>query len=69
MTDTFIIDPNNITVVSRIEMTKMNWLTFMPCGIRINTETGEVVIPESLSLNEASLAFWNNIHRVAGGFY
>jgi hypothetical protein len=42
----------------------MNWLTFNPCGLRINLRTGEVVIPEGLSLDEASRAFWEGLGRV-----
>jgi hypothetical protein len=49
-----------------IQMTKMNWLTLMPSGIRIDMETGEVVIPEGLSLTDASRAFWEAVQRIAG---
>lgn len=34
------------------------WLTFMPSGLRINLHTGEVVIPDDLTLSEASRIFW-----------
>jgi hypothetical protein len=37
------------------------WLTLMPCGLRISFKTGEVVIPESLTLDEASRAFWEGL--------
>jgi hypothetical protein len=33
----------------------------MPCGLRISFKTGEVVIPESLTLDEASRAFWEGL--------
>jgi hypothetical protein len=41
----------------------MSWLTFMPSGLRINTATGEVVIPDGLSLDDASRTFWLNLGR------
>jgi hypothetical protein len=41
------------------------WLSFPACGLRINMETGEVVIPEGLSLDDASRAFWTGL----GGFW
>jgi len=48
----------------------MNWLTFNPSGLRINMRTGEVVIPEGLTLDEASRAFWDGLgklHPLAAG--
>ena len=42
------------------------WLTFMPCGLRISFKTGEVVIPEGLTLDEASRAFWEGLCRYYG---
>lgn len=45
------------------------WLTFMPCGLRINLKTGEVVIPDGLSLDEASLAFWQGLRQYYGVRY
>lgn len=41
-------------------------LTFMPCGLRIDLETGEVVIPEGLSLTDAAKAFWDAVQHVGG---
>lgn len=35
-----------------------NSITLTKCGITINTDTGEVSIPETLSLSEASREFW-----------
>ena len=45
---------------------EMNWLTFMPCGLKINLKTGEVEIPEGLSLDDASRAFWEGLNRYRG---
>ena len=48
-----------------------NWLTFNPCGVRINMETGEVVIPVSLTISDASRAFWDALSMFGprgGGF-
>ena len=42
------------------------WLTFYPCGLRISFKTGEVIIPEGLSLDEASLAFWHGLRQYYG---
>lgn len=36
-------------------------ITFSP-GISIDTRTGEVTIPDGLSLSEASKAFWTALH-------
>lgn len=41
-------------------------MTFMPSGIRIDIETGEVTIPDGLSLTEAAKAFWAAVQHVAG---
>jgi hypothetical protein len=42
-----------------------------PCGIVINMQTGEVTIPEGLSLTEASRAFWETVQKMSGrpGFW
>ena len=40
---------------------------FNPCGLRISLKTGEVIIPEGLSLDEASLAFWHGLRQYYGG--
>jgi hypothetical protein len=40
-----------------------SWLTFGASGIRVNLLTGEVQIPEHLSLSTASLAFWLELSR------
>ena len=37
------------------------WLTFSPCGLKINLNTGEVIIPQGLTLDEASRAFWEGL--------
>ena len=42
------------------------WLTFMPCGLKIDMETGEVVIPEGLALTDAARAFWAAVQHVSG---
>ena len=44
----------------------IEWLTFYPCGLRISFKTGEVIIPEGLSLDEASLAFWYGLRQYYG---
>ena len=44
-----------------------NWLTFNPCGVRINMETGEVVIPDCLSLTDAARAFWDAVDGLRRG--
>jgi hypothetical protein len=41
----------------------MQWVTFMPCGLRINMRTGEVVIPEDLTLDDASREFWQGLQQ------
>jgi hypothetical protein len=38
-----------------------NWLTFQPSGIKIELATGEVVIPEGLTLTDAARAFWDAV--------
>jgi hypothetical protein len=44
-------------------------MTFL-CGIKINLETGEVTIPEGMSLSEASRAFWEAVgDRYRPGFW
>lgn len=42
------------------------WLTLSPCGIKIDCETGEVIIPENLALTEAACAFWDAVQHVSG---
>lgn len=42
------------------------WLTFMPSGIKVNTETGEVSIPENINITEAAKHFWNSVALVRG---
>lgn len=44
----------------------MQWLTFNPSGLRINLKTGEVVIPEGLTLDDASRAFWEGLRQYYG---
>lgn len=39
----------------------IEWLTLMPSGLRISLLTGEVVIPEGLTLDDASRAFWEGL--------
>jgi AraC-like DNA-binding protein len=41
----------------------MEWLTFNPSGLRINMRTGEVIIPEGLTLDAASRTFWEGLGR------
>lgn len=38
-----------------------NWLTFHPSGLKVELETGEVVIPEGLTLTDAARAFWDAV--------
>ena len=38
-----------------------NWLTFQPSGLKIEMETGEVVIPEGLTLSDAAREFWEAV--------
>jgi hypothetical protein len=52
------------TSIQLADLEAMSWLTFATCGLRINMRTGEVVIPEGLSLDEASRAFWEGLSRV-----
>lgn len=47
-------------------MLPTNRLTLGQCGISINTQTGEVTIPDGLSLTDASLAFWDAVQRITG---
>ncbi len=49
--------------ISIAAATPINWLHFA-CGLRINTLTGEVVIPPDLSLDDASRAFWEGVGRL-----
>jgi hypothetical protein len=58
----WMTDPNVIATVT-FSQPKMNWLTLMPSGIKIDMETGEVVIPEGLSLTDASRAFWEAVSQ------
>jgi hypothetical protein len=45
-------------------------LTLGACGIKIDLETGEVTIPEGMSLTEASQAFWDAVgNRYRPGFW
>jgi hypothetical protein len=41
-------------------------LSLGPCGIKIDCETGEVVIPEGLELTDAARAFWAAVQHVSG---
>ena len=41
-------------------------LLLHPCGIQIDLETGEVMIPDGLPLTEAARAFWAAVQHVAG---
>jgi hypothetical protein len=41
-------------------------LTLKPCGIQIDLETGEVVIPDGLQLTDAARAFWAAVQHVSG---
>lgn len=42
------------------------WLSLDPCGIRIDVQTGEVVIPDGLQLTDAARAFWAAVQHVSG---
>jgi hypothetical protein len=42
------------------------FITFS-CGISINTQTGEVTIPDGISLSDASKAFWTALHTTFPG--
>jgi hypothetical protein len=44
-----------------LRATPNNWLTFNPSGIKIEMATGEVVIPDGLTLTDAARAFWDAI--------
>jgi len=39
------------------------YLSF-PCGLRINMDTGAVEIPDGLTIDEASRAFWEGLGRL-----
>jgi hypothetical protein len=41
------------------------WL-ILKCGIKIDMETGEVVIPDGLALTDAARAFWDAVQHVSG---
>jgi hypothetical protein len=41
-------------------------MTLNPSGIVIDTETGEVTIPEGLALTDAAKAFWAAVQHVSG---
>ena len=43
-----------------------SWLSLDPCGIRIDVQTGEVVIPDGLPLTDAARAFWAAVQHVSG---
>jgi hypothetical protein len=60
---TWTTDPNVVATVT-FSQPKMNWLTLMPSGIRIDMETGEVVVPEGLSLSDAARAFWEAVSHI-----
>jgi hypothetical protein len=45
------------------------YLTLSPCGIRIDMRSGEVEIPDGLSLTDASRAFWEAVGHKGGGFW
>jgi hypothetical protein len=49
----------------RMQLTAPTALTLGSCGISINLETGEVTIPEGLTLTEASRAFWEAVSHIA----
>lgn len=42
-------------------------ITFPGCGIAVNTKTGEVTIPDGLSMSAASRAFWDGLHDAFPG--
>ena len=55
---------------SSLSMMEMNpYLTLRLCGIRIDMRSGEVEIPEGLSLTDASRAFWEAVGHKGGGFW
>ena len=56
------IDGGNLS----LQLIRSPWLTFRPCGLRIDLETGEVVIPEGLALTDAAKAFWDAVQHVGG---
>lgn len=43
-------------------------LRFGPCQIEIDLTTGEVTIPEGLSLSDAARAFWEIVSEMHRGF-
>jgi hypothetical protein len=64
MIDTF--RPDDLVTIGKFHITAapvVDWLTFAASGLRINMRTGEVVIPEGLSLDEASRAYWEGLSK------
>jgi hypothetical protein len=55
-----------LTGVSIQTLKPSPWLQLMPSGIKIDCETGEVVIPEGLALTDAARAFWDAVQRISG---
>jgi hypothetical protein len=47
-----------------VAITDMSWLTFGGSGIQINMKTGEVNIPDDLTLTEAAQKFWNAVRQI-----
>jgi hypothetical protein len=67
MADSFTVAANYEMHVIRTNDEAFNWLTFSSSGLRINLRTGEVVIPEGLSLDDASRAFWEGLRAAFPG--
>jgi hypothetical protein len=56
----WVTDQQHYTLLS---LAPTNWLSFPACGLRINMDTGQVVIPDGLTLDEASRQFWEQLCR------
>jgi hypothetical protein len=63
VTDYYTSQPGSVLKFNDLEH---SWLTFNPCGVRVNLKTGEVVIPEGITLDEASRAFWEGLSHFYG---
>lgn len=48
------------------QQTAPHYLKLLPCGIQIDLETGEVVIPDGLALTDAARGFWDAVQHVSG---
>jgi len=51
---------------SVLNVTKINKLNLGKCGIVIDLETGEVLIPAELPLSDAAMEFWKAVEQMTG---